>query len=686
MQYAPSTKFYVADKLAGKPWVTRLPFPVQVVEQVQVYDFISRNLFVTRYSYHHGYFDGVEREFRGFGRVEQFDTEEFATLSNSTDFPQAENVDSASNIPPVFTKTWFHTGVFFGENRISNYLQHEYYTEGDASDGISGLTSAQSKAMLLADTVLPTSVLLPDDSAIIYDLSGEEMREACRALRGSILRQEIFAEDATDASDRPYSVSERNYTIEVFQPQGPNPYAVFYAHAREVVEFHYERTLYTIAGPPAQTVADPRVTHILTLAVDAFGNVKQSVSIAYGRRHPDTDLSLADQATQAAILSTYKESSFTNAVTLDDSYRARAAARSSTYELIQLNPPAPVMGITTLFRFDDIQKQVQQAGDGLHDIEYENLHPVALNVGETYRRLFERKRTLYRPDDMGAAAANPRALLGLDVLQSLALPGQNYQLAFTPGLIMQVYVRSATALLPAPATVLGSTASDGGGYIDLDGDLHWWIPSERIFYLPGAPASPAENNQARQHFFLPRRFESPFGSTSTVDYEVPHDLLPLTTNDATGNITTAVNDYRVIAPSLLTDANNNRAAVSFDALGLVVGNAVMGKVTESLGDLLTGFSPDLTQAEIDAFYSAADPHTLAAPLLGNATSRIVYDVHRFQNSRAAAPADPTKWQPSFAATLARETHFFDLAPGAQSKIQISIGFSDGLGREIQNKV
>src|SRR5262249_19531021 len=28
VQYAPSTKFYLQDKLAGKPWVTKLPFPV----------------------------------------------------------------------------------------------------------------------------------------------------------------------------------------------------------------------------------------------------------------------------------------------------------------------------------------------------------------------------------------------------------------------------------------------------------------------------------------------------------------------------------------------------------------------------------------------------------------------------------------------------------------------------------
>jgi hypothetical protein len=75
MQYAPSTKFYLKDRQDGKPWITRLPFPVHVVERVETYDHISRNRFVTRYAYHHGYFDGEEREFRGFGMVEQWDTE-----------------------------------------------------------------------------------------------------------------------------------------------------------------------------------------------------------------------------------------------------------------------------------------------------------------------------------------------------------------------------------------------------------------------------------------------------------------------------------------------------------------------------------------------------------------------------------------------------------------------------------
>ena len=85
---------------------------MHVVERVETYDRISRNRFVTRYAYHHGYFDGVEREFRGFGMVEQLDTEEFAALTASGTLPDATNIDAASHVPPVLTRTWFHTGAF----------------------------------------------------------------------------------------------------------------------------------------------------------------------------------------------------------------------------------------------------------------------------------------------------------------------------------------------------------------------------------------------------------------------------------------------------------------------------------------------------------------------------------------------------------------------------------------------
>ncbi len=100
VSYAPSTRFSLADREAGRPWATRLPFPVHVVERVEVVDQVAGNRFTARYAYHHGHYDGTEREFRGFGMVEQWDTEEYATLAAG---PPAANLD-ASAVWPAETR------------------------------------------------------------------------------------------------------------------------------------------------------------------------------------------------------------------------------------------------------------------------------------------------------------------------------------------------------------------------------------------------------------------------------------------------------------------------------------------------------------------------------------------------------------------------------------------------------
>jgi hypothetical protein len=135
VHYAPSTKFQLQDEIKGTPWLTRLPFPVHVVERVETYDPLSRNRFVTSYAYHHGYFDGDEREFRGFGMVEQVDTEQIGTAR--LDSPEADhgNFDEVSFVPPVRTRTWFHTGAWLRGDRISLQFEKEYYREGDPSPG-----------------------------------------------------------------------------------------------------------------------------------------------------------------------------------------------------------------------------------------------------------------------------------------------------------------------------------------------------------------------------------------------------------------------------------------------------------------------------------------------------------------------------------------------------------------------
>jgi RHS repeat-associated protein len=107
----------------------------------------------------------------------------------------------------------------------------------------------------------------------------------------------------------------------------------------------------------------------------------------------------------------------------------------------------------------------------------------------------------------------------------------------------------------------------------------------------------------------------------------------------------------------------------------------MDKSVTTQQDSLTGFTADLTQAQINAFF--ADPQgPLAAALLGNATSRIVYDFGRF----ARLPSTPQALAAAFAATIARETHVQDLPAGQTARLQVSVSYSDGFGREIQRKL
>ncbi|KAH8728863.1 virulence plasmid 65kDa B protein-domain-containing protein, partial [Phaeosphaeriaceae sp. PMI808] len=644
VQYAPSTRFYLRDKQNGKPWITRLSFPVHCVERVETYDRISRNRFATLYAYHHGYFDGVEREFRGFGMVEQWDTGEFAALSTSTLFPDATNIDEATHVPPVYTKTWFHTGTFIDHEKVSRHLAHEYY-------GAASVNDQEFEAFLetlLDDTVLQSTAL-----------NTNETREACRSLKGSILRQEIYANDESLKTTIPYSVSERNYTIELVQPQGANRHSVFLTHPRENISYHCERNM-----------EDPRVQHEFVLEVDRYGNILKSVTVGYGRRPGHSQLQGDDKAKQEQLLMTYTENDVTNAVDAPDNYRTPSPCETRTYQVTGF-----LLGDKDVrFSLADFATNSFAPIRDLNEIPYEQDSNPLLKQ----KRLVERTRTLYRSDDLTRLLPNGQ-------LEALALPGESYKLALTPGLLSSVFQRKhdnqpIENLLPNPAGVLGGQGSDQAGYVDLDNNGHWWVPAGRVFYHTGPNATfQQELAEAKAHFFLPRRFTNPFDHSSIVDYD-GHNLLPIRTRDALDNPVESVNDYRVLQPRLITDPNGNRSEAAFDALGRVAGTAVMGKVTENLGDSLDGFRANLTQAEIDQFF--ANPKGQATTeLLGSATIRIIYDVTRYW-----LEPDPRKKLPVFAASVARKTHTSDPLPPDGLKIQVSFSYSDGFEREVQKKV
>ena len=85
--------------------------------------------------------------------------------------------------------------------------------------------------------------------------------------------------------------------------------------------------------------------------------------------------------------------------------------------------------------------------------------------------------------------------------------------------------------------------------------------------------------------------------------------------------------------------------------------------------------PDLPAAMTEAYF--ADPFGLGHELLGQATTRILYDLDAYWRSGGERPAG--------VAAMARETHAGDLGPGQRTKIQHRFTYSDGFGREVQHK-
>ena len=636
ISYASSTEFYLEDRAAGRPWLTALPLPVYVVKRVECFDFVSRRCCVSSTSYHHGYFDGIEREFRGFGRVDRIDSEEFESGAERL-FPAAVNEDEAWRSPPTLTKTWYHTGVFLGADRVSRHLAHEYYREDGERDQI-----------VLDDTILPDG------------LTGEEAREACRGLKGTTLRQEIYALDGSEAQHRPYSASGSNATVRLLQPRGGNPYCVVFAHPRERVALNYERRLYPVGGALR---ADPRVTQGVTLEVDDYGNVLKSVSIAYGRRFPDPSegLSEQDRVTQATILGTATENAYTNPVLERSKYRAPGLSQSRGYQLVHLGSPPKSARI---FSFDEIADRLAEASDGRHDLTPDDERAEGATGPGTYRRLIQETRIRFRSDDLNR-------LLPLGELEPLALPGETYSLAFTPDLISRAYGDKASE---ADRALRGE-----GGYRDLDGDGVLWTPSGRVFYSWDAADDPAaELAEARRHFFLPKRFRDPFGNVTRVRYD-PHDLAVIETRDPLDNVVRARLDYRVLEVWEVVDPNGNRMQGAFDALSRVAGVAVMGKSDENLGDTLEGFVADLPERV--ELKHIADPLNDPDAILLGATTRFVYDLFAFDRTRHEA-----RPQPATVYDLTRETHVSDLAPGQRSKIQHAFSYLDGFSRPAQRKL
>ena len=179
---------------------------------------------------------------------------------------------------------------------------------------------------------------------------------------------------------------------------------------------------------------------------------------------------------------------------------------------------------TSSYKFNELWGHINEAGDGNHDINYEDIDFIkareatndAKEANNYFRRLIEHARTLYRPDDLVATQDDPMTVLPRTV-QWPAIAGERDKLAFTPGLMAKVFHRAGPPLLPNPANVLGGT----GVVMSKPTIQAMAIPQHDLTTIGGSPLVEFSYRQGvqtqrqelaypRSHFFLPRQYRAPF--------------------------------------------------------------------------------------------------------------------------------------------------------------------------------
>ena len=414
-------------------------------------------------------------------------------------------------------------------------------------------------AMRLPDTVLPP------------DLNAYETREAYRALKGHALRDRDLRRGrlARRRQSRTRSPSRISPSAACSTSAPTSTRCSSSIRARRVLPVRARAR-----RPARHARADP--------AGRRYGNVLRSVSVGYPRRAgyppPEPALSAGDAAMLAydqgapAHAGDRAATTPTRSTTRPwpDAYRAPLPSASRRGRDHRRRPGGKGTGITNLFGFDEIdswRRLADRLGPG----------PRHALRGDPGLRRGRRRHPGRAPDPADRRAGSGRcyrsddltALLPPGQLEPLALPGETYQAALTPG------------LLPAIFGAAGPRRDPDRGRLRAAARRDWLVDAIR----PGLLLPRGRRHAGRRSWRARAAISSCRGGPSTRSALSPGPTTtaticcrqPRPIRSATSP--PRVNDYRVLQPAQVTDPNGNRAAAAFDVLGLVAGTAVMGKTT-----------------------------------------------------------------------------------------------------------
>ena len=523
ISYASSTRFYLEDKQAGRPWLTQLPFPVQVIEKVTLHEQFSGTKLVQTYRYRHGAYDGIEREFRGFGYVERRDAETLPINAQKTD------------VPPVVTKTWYHTGMQLNESQTER-LQQEYY-DGDR------LATQLGQAELIDELGFATT---------------KSIRQMHRALHGQTLRTEVFSENETGAlSADPLTVQEAAFRVTQVESASPDRAPILFPQTIETINYQYE------CDPD-----DPRVSHHFILKTDMYGQVLHACDVFYPRRTHTEAFPEQQQLQAIATQNTFLnlEERYT---TGENRYLIGIPSEERHFEVADLKPQNKSNTLT----YAQVEQAVQEAisqQDTFDDVGY---HPIVATARQG--KLLAVKQYFYWNE-----ARNHEIMLGMPLDQPLALLHHSEELVFSAdfhadlGSVYPADTNSYGMLKPTLLEdagyikrdlIIGAAHGSGPGY---PFKTHWWKPGATTYY------------QGSNIYNLPIKTVDPFKASTDIAYD-KYQLLAVHWRDPLNNTTTAEIDYQALRPARVIDSNQNVSEVLFDPLGRVTASTHYGSLNKN---------------------------------------------------------------------------------------------------------
>lgn len=541
--YTPSTRFYLADEaLTATRWTSTLPFPVQVVARVEVIDVLSKGRLTTEYSYHHGYWDGTDREFRGFGRVDQRDTESFERYHDPGLHAERpfEPVDQVLFSPPTETRTWFHQGPVGDE--FGEWQERDYTHEVWAGDPQLLHHTEQVSTFLQSYHSGPHGRASPADRRI--------RREALRTLRGSVLRTELYALDGSPLQGRPYIVKEVAYGLREeakLDAADGQRRRIFFPHRRAARTTQWERG------------DDPMTQFTFSDDYDDFGQPREQTTVALPRRIAKRQeitgavvgVLDGDEVNETRVLATHTRTLYAepdpDVVIHDRVAQVRAYEMKQPPEVDETDP-------------DDLAQVLRdQAGtaDSVHErfrsTLSESLQPSDL-------RLVDHTLNHYDGEAFVGRAAGEVGPYGA-LTRSEAL-------VFTERELEEAYADRRPSYLGGEAAPPEGAPDSFGQHLGYrleqeSGDYHagYYIDTQRQRF-------DVQEDEATEKWGLVTAIQDSLGHQTTIEPD-RYRLLPARIIDPVGLETVAAYDYRVMQPRSVTDPNGNTTHFRYTPLGLL---------------------------------------------------------------------------------------------------------------------